>query len=275
MKKSLVALLVAILVPLVSVQTAAADQSKGKNSVGSWTQLTGTSQIWILGSQVRVYECLAKPTSASLSVKSSGGWVEVANTVAAPDPKLCPRNSAPYAATYEFVLKFDGQQDFPGTHAKLLVYRITYAQGSRQGLSAVYEGSDEMNEDQTDGKLPAASATSEAEQQPSISATPRPTQSKSGASPTPSVIAGDGWNGCSFAGVPMYGRVKVVSVGGQFKIRVVGSKAKLLVKGVTKPAKSCGEWQFVSGTPTFTVEIVRTGEDFTVSFGAKRPGVTK
>ena len=73
----------------------------------------------------------------------------------------------------------------------------------------------------------------------------------------------------------MLGRVKFVSVGARFKIRVVGTKAALNVKGVTRVPKACGEWQFVSATPAFTVEIVRDGEDFTVSLGAKRPGVPK
>lgn len=73
----------------------------------------------------------------------------------------------------------------------------------------------------------------------------------------------------------MLGRVKFVSVGARFKIRIVGTKASLNVKGVTYPAKTCGEWQFVSAAPAFTVEIVREGEDFTVSLGAKHPGVAK
>lgn len=280
MRKSLIALLVALLIPVLGVQPASADDSKAKKSAVAWDQLTADAQVWKLGDQIRAYECLAKPTKGTLSLKSPIGWIEVARTVTALDPKLCTTSSAPYAAKYDFVLIVDGQQDFPGTQAKLLIYKITYTQGPSHSnlLAAVYESSDELSGDQRDGKLPGSHSTDAPEQQAQTLASPKPVQSKASASATPlpsatsSARTSVGWSGCSFNGVPMFGRVKAVSVGAQFKIRLVGSKAALKVKGVTRLAKSCGEWQFVSAAPAFTVEIVRTGEDFTVSLGGSRPG---
>ncbi len=294
MRKSLIALLVALLIPVLGVQPASADDSKAKKSAVAWDQLTADAQVWKLGDQIRAYECLAKPTKGTLSLKSPIGWIEVARTVTALDPKLCTTSSAPYAAKYDFVLIVDGQQDFPGTQAKLLIYKITYTQGPSHSnlLAAVYESSDELSGDQRDGKLPGSHSTDAPEQQAQTLVSPKPVQSKSSAKPqtkssakpqtkssatplpsaTSSAQTSVGWSGCSFNGVPMFGRVKAVSVGAQFKIRLVGSKAALKVKGVTRPAKSCGEWQFVSAAPAFTVEIVRTGEDFTVSLGGSQPG---
>lgn len=269
------ALVVALLIPVLGLQSATA--SRVKTSAVAWSQLTASTQVWILGNQIHAYECLAKPSKAALSLKASNGWMEVAHTVAALDPQFCSTSSAPFAAKYEFILMTEGQLSFPGTQARLLVYKIKYSQGSRQATSAVYESSDEVSQDQIDGKLPGSSANDEQGQKTNTFAVPRPFQSKFGATPLPSKT-GDtrtisGWSGCSFNGVPMSGRVKVVSVGAQFKIRLVGSNASLMVKGVTRPAKRCGEWQFVSATPAFTVEIVRTGEDFTVSLGAAHPGL--
>lgn len=294
MRKPLIALLVALLIPVLGVQSASADESRAKNSSATWNQLTADAQVWKLGDQIRVYECLARPTMGALSLKTSNGWIEVARTVAVLDPKLCETSSAPYAAKYEFVLVVDGQQDFPGTQAKLLIYKITYTQGPSHSnlLAAVYESSDELSGDERDGKLPGTHATDAPEQQTQTLASPKPIQpkssvkpqtkssakpqTKSNATPLPSAASSAqtsvGWSGCSFNGVPMFGRVKFVSVGAQFKIRLIGNKAALKVKGVTRSAKSCGEWQFVSAAPAFTVEIVRTGEDFTVSLGGSRPG---
>jgi len=277
-RKTLIALLVSLLIPVLGVQSASADESKAKKSAVSWSQLTADAQVWKFGDQIRVYECLAKPTKGALSLKSSNGWIEVARTVAVLDPKLCSTSSAPYAAKYGFVLIVDGQQDFPGTQAKLLIYKIAYTQGPSHSnlLAAVYESSDELSGDQRDGKLPGSHSTDAPEQQAQTLASPKPVQSKSSATPLPSATSSAqtsvGWSGCSFNGVPMFGRVKFVSVGAQFKIRLIGNKAALKVKGVTRSAKSCGEWQFVSAAPAFTVEIVRTGEDFTVSLGGSRPG---
>lgn len=282
MKRQLVTLIVATLLPMMGIQSAQADQPSSKTP--AWSQLTSDTQNWILGSQVRAYECYARPTRASLSLKTSAGWIEVARTNAVLDPTLCANPAFPYAAKYRFVLNIDGQQDFPTSQAKLLVFQVTTSQGSRQHVSAVYQDSEQMSEDQVDGKLPGNGSSEESDQQAQTDNMPKPTQPKISVSPLPTVSsrpltgaatssAPSGWGGCSFNGVPMFGRVKVVSVGGTFKIRFVRGNADLKVKAVGRASKKCGEWQFVSSSPAFTVSPVQSGEDFTVSLGATHPGV--
>ena len=65
--------------------------------------------------------------------------------------------------------------------------------------------------------------------------------------------------------IPLYGKVKVVSIGETFKIRVVsiGEDIKVITKEFPS---SCGEWQFVDIGEDFTVRFVEIGEDFTVRF---------
>ena len=241
------------------------------------------TEVWIFGSQIHAYECVTEPTKATLALRGADGWVEVAHARSVLDRKLCAAKGAdkgaPYVVKYQFTLKILGQLNFPvpGTHAKLLVYRITNAQGSRQATAAIYEDAGAVSEDQLDGKLPGVAASDEPEPQIQTLATSNSDQSRATKAPTNQALSGVranlGWRGCLFDGVAMLGRVKFLSVGARFKIRLVGAKAALSVKGVTHPAKTCGEWQFVSAAPAFTVEIVREGEDFTVSLGAKYPGV--
>ena len=65
--------------------------------------------------------------------------------------------------------------------------------------------------------------------------------------------------------IPLYGKVKVVSIGETFKIRVVpiGEDIKVITKEFPS---SCGEWQFIDIGEDFTVRFVEIGEDFTVRF---------
>ena len=293
MRKSLSALLVAFLIPALitpasfAVEAPSTDHvsvsdnvNKQDHNVG-WQRLGQGTEVWIFGSQVRVFECSVGATTSTLSLRGENGWTEVARATPTIDRKICATRQTPYLAKYQFTLTVTGQQDFPmpGTHAKLLVYRISTAKGSRQATAAVYEDAGDLDEDQIDGKLPGTAASDSTVEGVLTPATPTPDMPKEGSILTSrtlsSLIAPAGWKGCLFNGVPMLGRVKFVSVGARFKIRVVGTKAALNVKGVTRVAKTCGEWQFVSATPAFTVEIVRDGEDFTVSLGAKRSGVPK
>lgn len=293
MKKSFLALMAAILIPaLITPASFAAaapftdnvsvsDKVKKQDPNVGWQRLGQGTEVWIFGSQVRVYECSVGANKSTLSLRGENGWTEVARATTNIDRKICATRQAPYLAKYQFTLTIAGQQDFPvpGTHAKLLVYRISTAQGSRQATAAVYEDAGALNEDQLDGKLPGTAASNESAQEGTTAATLNPDVPKESSILTSRTLSSltvtAGWKGCLFNGVPMLGRVKFVSVGARFKIRVVGTKAALNVKGVTRVAKTCGEWQFVSATPAFTVEIVRDGEDFTVSLGAKRPGVAK
>ena len=257
------------------------DKVKEQDPNVGWQRLGQGTEVWIFGTQVRVFECSAGAIKSTFSLRGENGWTEVARATSNIDRKICATRQSPYLAKYQFTLTIAGQQDFPmpGTHAKLLVYRVSSARGSRQATAAVYEDAAALNEDQIDGKLPGAAASDSSAQEGLNSAIPNPDVPKESSILTSrafnALIAKAGWKGCLFQGVPMWGRVKFVSVGARFKIRVVGTKAALNVKGITHPAENCGEWQFVSATPAFTVEIVKEGEDFTVSLGAKRPGISK
>ncbi len=257
------------------------DKVKEQDPNVGWQRLGQGTEVWVFGSQVRVFECSVGVTKSTLSLRVEGGWTEVAQATSTVDRKICATRQSSYAAKYQFTLTIPGQHDFPmpGTHAKLLVYRISTAQGSRQATAAVYEDVGALDEDQLDGKLPGTVASDSSGATSMTLAIPNPDVPKESSILTPRtlsrLIATAGWKGCLFEGVQMFGRVKFVSVGARFKIRVVGTKAALNVKGVTRVAKTCGEWQFVSATPAFTVEIVKDGEDFTVSLGAKQPGVPK
>ena len=71
---------------------------------------------------------------------------------------------------------------------------------------------------------------------------------------------------CTYNGVPLYGRVKVVNSFPDFKVKRVTSYADLKVKEVTSFANSCGRWQFVDSFPDFTIKYVDSFEDFKIKF---------
>ncbi|HUW78735.1 MAG TPA: hypothetical protein VMV52_08315 [Candidatus Nanopelagicaceae bacterium] len=285
MSKFIAALLIAFLAPLTTGQLAIAEDSNSTGNSIMWQALSPGPPVWIVGSQISAYECVEKPrTRSTLAIQVGGGWTTVARGVAELDPNLCLTGTAPYAVKYQFTLDVDGQKDFPlpGTTAKRLIFRTAYSNSPvSRGIAAVYTSASELSADQVDGKSPGNTSNKhpdspEPSSRPSIAAqsTILPKASATPVS-SPSEQAKTRWTGCTFDGVRMMGRVKVVSAGAQFQIRLVGSKADLKVKGVKRVPRKCGEWQFVSARPTFTVEIVQSGEDFTVSLGANKPGLKK
>jgi len=281
MRRIIVSIVAVLCASTLISAPAFADKPKVKNNNVAWQQLTQDAQVWVLGTKVRVFECVKKPTVSTLALKSSAGWIDVARSASIADPKFCPTDGPPLVVKYEFTLTISGQQDFPlqGTHAKLISYRITSTQGSRLASAAVYSDASWLSEDQNDGNLPGSTQNDESDQPgPTLSATIQiqPKIAAPSATPSPSESASPaGWKGCFFEGIAMYGRVRVVSAGARFKIRLLGTNAALQVKTVKHQPVSCGEWQFVSSKPNFTVQIVRSGEDFTISLGSDHPGVGK
>lgn len=87
-----------------------------------------------------------------------------------------------------------------------------------------------------------------------------------------SALAGNLSN-CSYNGVPLHGRVRVVEHFGDFKIREVQHFGDLRVEVVSIAPNDCGKWEYVSIGEDFTVEFVNIGEDFTVEFVNIAPGV--
>lgn len=80
-------------------------------------------------------------------------------------------------------------------------------------------------------------------------------------------------NNCTCKGIPLYGRVKVVTHTADFDVKVVESAEDLDVRIITYSPGYCGEWQFVEHTPDFTVRFVEHASDFTVRFVNNAPGV--
>lgn len=84
-----------------------------------------------------------------------------------------------------------------------------------------------------------------------------------------------GWasvSGCTYDGVTLKGKVKVVESFADFKVKEVTSFPDLKVQKVTSFADDCGRWHFVESFPDFTIEYVSSFEDFSIEFVDSFPG---
>ncbi|EMF82231.1 hypothetical protein LEP1GSC188_3416 [Leptospira weilii serovar Topaz str. LT2116] len=69
---------------------------------------------------------------------------------------------------------------------------------------------------------------------------------------------------CTLNGVKLYGKVKVVKIGEDFKVEVVRAGEDLKVEtGVINP-DSCGRWQFVNIGEDFKIRYVDLDSDFKI-----------
>lgn len=78
---------------------------------------------------------------------------------------------------------------------------------------------------------------------------------------------------CSFDGIPLYGKVKIVESMGDIKVKVVTSFPDLKVKMVNSFPDDCGEWQSVESFPDFTVQFVESFPDIKIKYVNSFPGV--
>ncbi|MFM7469606.1 MAG: hypothetical protein ACKO37_08925 [Vampirovibrionales bacterium] len=78
---------------------------------------------------------------------------------------------------------------------------------------------------------------------------------------------------CSFQGIPLYGKVKVVDSFPDIKVKQVDSFQDLSVEKVSSFPDSCGQWQFVDSFPDFTIQYVDSFPDVTVRFVDSFPGL--
>jgi hypothetical protein len=78
---------------------------------------------------------------------------------------------------------------------------------------------------------------------------------------------------CTCKGIPLKGKVKVVSYGEDLTVQVVSYGANLSVQAVSYSPDNCGQWQFVDHGEDFTVKFVDYGEDFEIMFVERSPGV--
>jgi len=77
---------------------------------------------------------------------------------------------------------------------------------------------------------------------------------------------------CKCKGIPLHGKVKVVTAFADFKVQTVTAFPDIKVKKVTSFPDQCGEWQFVNAFPDFTIQYVTAFPDFTIQFVDAFPG---
>jgi len=65
----------------------------------------------------------------------------------------------------------------------------------------------------------------------------------------------------------IYGKVREVNIGEDYKVRVVQIGEDLRVRKVSMGANGPGQWEMVSIGEKFKIRFVSIGEDFTVRFG--------
>ena len=282
-ERLIVILALALPISLALPTGASALDSASPNPKVTWSSINTAPQSWIRGVPNRLFECVSNASSAVLSMKDGAQWREITRVSAALDKKLCADAANPYILKYQFTIQAPsrGAGNFPGTRAGLVIFRIQSGGATRMSSAALYANREAADSDEMDGHalendeasppVPAVSNPAPVAQpnQNSGAATsaapasaPTQPQSKSILKSFPS---------CKFNGVALTGRAKVVSAGGQIKVRVVPGVADFGVRTADRSTGKCGEWRFVSTQADFTVEIVDSGEDFTISF-SMRPG---
>jgi hypothetical protein len=77
---------------------------------------------------------------------------------------------------------------------------------------------------------------------------------------------------CTFHGIPLKGKVKVVTSYPDIKVKVVDNFEDISVKVVTNFPDECGKWQFVENFPDFTIQYVENFEDVKIKYVENFPG---
>ena len=248
-----------------------------------WSSINTAPQSWIRGVPNYLFECVANGSSAVLAMKDGTQWREVTRAFALLDKKLCTDSASPYVLKYQFVIQSPsrGAGNFPGTRADLVIFRIQSGGAIRMSSAALYTKREAAELDEMDGHALESDDASPAKP---AAMNPMPTVQPSQASGALTSSTASSattqpqsknilklFSSCKFNGVALSGRAKVVSAGGQIKVRVVPGVADFGVRTADRATGKCGDWRFVSTQADFTVEIVDSGEDFTISF-SMRPG---
>ncbi|MCC8034376.1 MAG: hypothetical protein LIO77_00375 [Rikenellaceae bacterium] len=77
---------------------------------------------------------------------------------------------------------------------------------------------------------------------------------------------------CTYNGISLYGKVKVVSSFADIEVRVVESFPDLRVQVVNSFPDRCGKWEFVESFPDFTIKYVESFSDIDIKFVETFPG---
>jgi len=78
---------------------------------------------------------------------------------------------------------------------------------------------------------------------------------------------------CTWNGIQLEGKVRVVTSFPDVKVQLVTSFPDLKVRSMDSFADDCGEWQFVDSFPDFTVQFVESFPDVKIQFVESFPGV--
>jgi len=93
--------------------------------------------------------------------------------------------------------------------------------------------------------------------------------------PTSTTPAGTGnvSDDCTFNGIKLAGKVKVVDSFPDVRVKAVSSFPDLKVKKVSSFADQCGEWQFVDSFPDFKIQYVDSFPDVEIAWVDSFPGL--
>lgn len=78
---------------------------------------------------------------------------------------------------------------------------------------------------------------------------------------------------CTYKGLQLYGKVKVVESFPDIKVKVVTSFPDIKVQVVESFPDACGKWEFVESFPDLKIQFVESFEDVRVEFVNSFPGV--
>jgi hypothetical protein len=78
---------------------------------------------------------------------------------------------------------------------------------------------------------------------------------------------------CSYNGIPLFGKVKIVENSGDIAVKIVESFPDLGVNVVESYPDECGEWEFVESSPDFTIKFVESFSDLDIKFVDSFPGL--
>ncbi|KIG13811.1 hypothetical protein DB30_07524 [Enhygromyxa salina] len=78
---------------------------------------------------------------------------------------------------------------------------------------------------------------------------------------------------CTFNGIKLAGKVKVVDSFPDVRVKAVSSFPDVKVKKVTSFASDCGEWQFVDSFADFEIQYVDSFPDVEVAWVDSFPGL--
>jgi hypothetical protein len=88
-----------------------------------------------------------------------------------------------------------------------------------------------------------------------------------------SLAAGKISPNCTFNGLKLYGKVKVVKAFPDLKVQVVDAFPDLKVQRVNNFPDACGKWQMVDTFPDLKIQLVKAFPDIKIKYVTAFPGL--